>query len=74
VPAADKLVSLFEPHSVVIRRGKAHVPAEFGRKLALDEVDGGLVSRYAILQPHTTEGSVIDELISTVGDTLIGRV
>jgi IS5 family transposase len=49
VPAADKLVSLFEPHSVVIRRGKAHVAAEFGRKLALDEVDGGLVTHYTLL-------------------------
>jgi IS5 family transposase len=49
VPASENLVSLFEPHSVVIRRGKARVPAEFGRKLALDEVDGGLVTAYAVL-------------------------
>ena len=49
VPATDKLVSLFEPHSVVIRRGKTHLPAEFGRKVLLDEVDGGLVSRYVVL-------------------------
>jgi hypothetical protein len=31
------------------------------------------VHRLAI-QPHTTEGSAIDELITSVGDTLIGRV
>jgi probable F420-dependent oxidoreductase len=31
------------------------------------------VHRLAI-QPHTTEGSAIDDLMSTVGDTLIGRV
>ena len=49
VPASDKLVSLFEPHTAIIRKGKAHVPAEFGRKLLLDEVEGGLVSRYALL-------------------------
>jgi transposase, IS5 family len=49
VPAADKLVSLFEPHTAVIRRGKLPVPTEFGTKLLLDEVDGGLVSRYVIL-------------------------
>jgi transposase, IS5 family len=48
VPAADKLVSLFEPHTAVIRRGKAHLPAEFGRKVLLDEVDGGLVTRYVL--------------------------
>ena len=61
VPAADKLVSLFEPHSVVIRRGKAHVPAEFGRKLALDEVDGGLVSHYAILAGNPPDAAHLAE-------------
>ncbi len=49
VPASDKLVSLFEPHTAIIRKGKAHLPAEFGRKVLLDEVDGGLVSRYVVL-------------------------
>jgi IS5 family transposase len=49
VPAFEKLVSLFEPHTAIVRRGKAHVPAEFGRKIVLDEVDGGLVTRYAVL-------------------------
>jgi transposase, IS5 family len=49
VPATEKLASLFEPHTAIIRRGKVHQPAEFGRKLLLDEVDGGLVSRYVLL-------------------------
>jgi len=50
VPAADKLVSLFEPQTAVIRRGKLPTPTEFGTKLLLDEVDGGLVTRYVILE------------------------
>ena len=49
VSATDKLVSLFEPHTAVIRRGKLPTPTEFGAKVMLDEVDGGLVTRYAIL-------------------------
>jgi transposase, IS5 family len=49
VPAGAKLVSLFESHTAVLRRGKARVPAEFGRKVVLDEVDGGLVTRYVVL-------------------------
>jgi transposase, IS5 family len=49
VPAAEKVASLFEPHTAIIRRGKVRHPAEFGRKVLLDEVDGGLVSRYVIL-------------------------
>jgi IS5 family transposase len=49
VPAADKIVSLFEPHTDIIRRGKAGRTAEFGHKVWLDEVDGGIVSSYRVL-------------------------
>src|SRR6266542_1258592 len=49
VPASEKVVSLFEPHTRIIRRGKVHLAAEFGHKVWLDEVDGGIVSRYAVL-------------------------
>ena len=49
VPASAKLVSLFEPHTAIVRRGKAHLPAEFGRKIMLDEVDGGVITRYAVM-------------------------
>jgi transposase, IS5 family len=55
VPASAKLVSLFEPHTAIVRRGKAHVPAEFGRKIVLDEVDGGLVTRYAVLAGNPSD-------------------
>ena len=49
VPSGEKLVSLFEPHTQVIPRFKAGKPAEFGRKVRLDEVEGGLITGYAVL-------------------------
>jgi IS5 family transposase len=49
VPATEKVLSLFEPHTALIRRGKASQPTEFGRKVLLDEVDGGIVTRYEVL-------------------------
>jgi IS5 family transposase len=49
VPAGEKLVSLFEPHTAVIVRGKAERAVEFGRKVWLDEVDGGIISRFQVL-------------------------
>ena len=49
VPSEEKLLSLFEPHTQVIRRHKAGRPTEFGRKLLLDEVEGGIISRYELL-------------------------
>ena len=51
MPAAKKLVSLFEPHTAVIRRGKTPPrDTEFGRKIWYGEVDGGLVSEYRLLR------------------------
>lgn len=49
VPAPEKLVSLFEPHTNIIRRSKANRDTEFGHKVWLDEVDGGIITRYAVL-------------------------
>jgi IS5 family transposase len=50
VPALQKIVSLFEPHTDIIRRNKAHKPTEYGHKVWLDEVDGGLVTRWEVLE------------------------
>jgi IS5 family transposase len=55
VPAADKVLSLFEPHTCLIRRGKARQPTEFGRKVWLDEVEGGIVSGYTVLAGNASE-------------------
>ena len=49
VPAHEKVLSLFAPRTAVIRRGKAGRDTEFGRMVWLDEVEGGIVSRYAVL-------------------------
>jgi IS5 family transposase len=55
VPAEDKLVSIFEPHTDIIKRGKANHPAEFGHKVWLDEVEGGIVSDYRILDGNPAD-------------------
>jgi transposase, IS5 family len=49
VPAQDKLVSLFEPHTQIIVRRKTGRAVEFGRKVWLEEVEGGLISGYRVL-------------------------
>jgi IS5 family transposase len=49
VPASDKIVSLFEPHSQIIVRHKAGKPVEFGRKLWLEEVEGGIITGWRLL-------------------------
>jgi transposase, IS5 family len=43
-----KILSLFEEHTQVIRKGKAHKPTEFGRLVRIDEVENGIVSHYDV--------------------------
>jgi transposase, IS5 family len=56
VSAKEKLLSIFEEHAAIIRRGKARNKTEFGRKVWLSEVEGGIVSGFRIL-----EGNAGDE-------------
>jgi len=49
VPAAEKLVSIFEPHTDIIRRGKPNKETEFGHKIWLGEVEGGFIAQYRVL-------------------------
>lgn len=55
VPASEKIVSLFEEHTDIIRRGKESRPVEYGHKVWLNEVEGGLVSHYRILAGNPSD-------------------
>jgi len=55
VPATEKIVSIFEEHTNIIRRGKESRPVEYGHKVWLNEVEGGLVSHYRILEGNPSD-------------------
>ena len=55
VPACEKIVSLFEEHTDIICRGKESRPVEYGHKIWLNEVEGGLVSHYRILNGNPSD-------------------
>ncbi|MCA1837472.1 MAG: ISNCY family transposase [Actinobacteria bacterium] len=59
VPAQEKLVSIFEPHTQIIRRGKSGKATEFGRKVWLSEVEGGIISDYRILEGNPKDESQV---------------
>ena len=42
VPNAEKIYSIFEPHTDLIKRGKVRTPIEFGHKVFLAESAQGL--------------------------------
>jgi IS5 family transposase len=64
VPAQEKLVSLFEPQTRVLRRHKTGTPVEFGRQVVLDEVEGGIVTRYQVLGPGEVERHELEPAVA----------
>jgi IS5 family transposase len=57
VPAGEKLVSLFEPHTAIIRKGKAGKPTEFGRVLWLGETEGGIITQARVLDGNPDDAA-----------------
>lgn len=63
VPAAEKLYSIFETHTDMIKRGKVHKPVEFGHKVLLVESRIGLITDYRILDGNPIDS---DQLVPSV--------
>jgi IS5 family transposase len=55
VPAHEKLYSIFEPHTDLIKRGKANKPLEFGHKVFLAETRRGLILDYWVIAGNPTD-------------------
>jgi transposase, IS5 family len=56
VPTTEKLYSIFEPHTDLIKRGKVKTPIEFGHKVFLAESARGLITQYEVL-----DGNPVDQ-------------
>ena len=52
-----KLLSLFEPTTEIIRKGKAAKPNEFGKMVKLQEAENQIVTGYEVYErrPHDTD-------------------
>ena len=48
----EKIVSIFEPHTRILRRGKPHKPTEFGEMVYVQEVEGGFVTGIGVTTEH----------------------
>jgi IS5 family transposase len=55
VPNADKVYSIFEPHTDLIKRGKVRSPMEFGHKVFLAESAKGLITQYQVLKGNPSD-------------------
>ena len=55
VPPDEKIYSIFETHTDLIKRGKVQKPIEFGHKIFLAESARGLITQYDVLQGNPSD-------------------
>src|SRR5262249_4217467 len=68
-----KIVSLFEPHSEIIRKGKASKPTEFGKLVQLAEAENQIVTHYAVFDQRPSDRDLLTDAV-TEQQKRLGRV
>lgn len=69
----DKLVSLFEPHTEIIRKGKAGKPNEFGKLVQLQEAEHQIITHYEVFEERPADQTLLLPAIVT-HERKLGRV
>jgi IS5 family transposase len=63
VPASEKIYSIFEPHTDLIKRGKTNKPIEFGHKVFLAESAQGLITQYRVLDGNPSDEDHVESCL-----------
>jgi IS5 family transposase len=50
-----KVVSVFEPHTEIIRKGKLAKPTEFGRRVMIQEAEAPFITDYQVCEPRLSD-------------------
>ena len=64
VPNDEKVFSIFEPHTDLIKRGKVLTPVEFGHKVLLAESAQGLITQYDVLNGNPNDSDHVEASLS----------
>jgi IS5 family transposase len=57
--ASGKIVSLFEPHTEIIRKGKAAKPTEFGKLIKIQEAEGQIITHYEVYDQRPSDADLL---------------
>ena len=61
----EKIYSIFEPHTDLIKRGKVNKPVEFGHKVFLAESASGLITQYRVLDGNPSDEDHVESCVKT---------
>jgi IS5 family transposase len=56
---AEKLVSMFEPTTEIIRKGKASKPTEFGKMVKIQEGENQIITDYAVYEKRPSDAELL---------------
>lgn len=59
VHVAGKLVSVFEPSTEVIRKGKASKPTEFGKMVKIQEAEHQIITHYEVFDKRPSDADLL---------------
>ena len=62
VPASDRVFSIFEEHTELIKRGKSNKPVEFGHALWLAQSRGKFITDYEVMEEKIPDTELLDEI------------
>ena len=65
VPATEKLYSIFEEHTELLKRGKARKPIEFGHMVHFQQVEGKYITDYEVFARKPNEHTLVDPVLES---------
>ena len=63
IPASQRVFSLFEPHTELIKRGRRHKPVEFGHKVLLCESAEKFITDYEVYEKQEADCDLTEAVI-----------
>jgi transposase, IS5 family len=68
-----KIVSLFEPHTEIIRKGKASKPTEFGKMIQVQETENQIITHYDVFDKRPSDRDLLLGAVET-HERVLGQV
>jgi IS5 family transposase len=68
-----KIVSVFEPHTEIIRKGKASKPTEFGKLVQVQEAENQIITHYEVFEQRPSDRELLQKSVEA-HERKLGRV
>ncbi len=67
--ADGKLLSIFETHTEVIRKGKANKPNEFGKRVLIQEAENQIVTHYQVCEQRPADSTLLENVWTNMSNS-----